>query len=48
VSGPSFDINILDTQQFYQGVPQEVPLSTVQTFVNQDFDKNLVMRLPSS
>jgi hypothetical protein len=45
VSGPSFDINILDTQQFYQGVLQEVPLSTTETFVNQDFDKNLIMRL---
>lgn len=45
VSGPSFDINILDTQQFYQGVLQEVPLSTVETFVNQDFAKDLIMRL---
>jgi hypothetical protein len=45
VTGPSFDINILDTQAFYQGVLQEVPFSTVETFINQGFDNRLLMRL---
>ena len=45
VSGPSFDINILDTQQFYNGILQEVPMSTVETFVNQHFDNKLLIRL---
>lgn len=45
VSGPSFDINILDTQQFYQGVLQEISFSTVETFIDQEFDNQLLMRL---
>jgi hypothetical protein len=45
VSGPSFDIQILDTQQFYQGVLQEVPFSTVETFINQGIDDRLLIRL---
>jgi hypothetical protein len=45
VSGPSFDINILDTQQFYQGVLLELPFSTVELFINQDVDNQLLMRL---
>jgi hypothetical protein len=45
VSGPSFDINILDTQQFYQGVLAEVPFSTIELFLNQGFENQLLMRL---
>jgi hypothetical protein len=45
VGGPSFDIQILDTQQFYQGVLQETPFSTLETFLDQGFDDKLLMRL---
>jgi hypothetical protein len=45
IGGPSFDIQILDTQQFYQGVLQETPFSTVETFLDQGFDDKLLMRL---
>jgi hypothetical protein len=45
VSGPSFDINILDTQQFYQGILAEVPFSTIELFINQGIDNGLLMRL---
>lgn len=45
VGGPSFDIQILDTQQFYQGVLQEIPFSTIETFIDQGVDDKLLMRL---
>jgi hypothetical protein len=45
VSGPSFDINILDTQQFYQGILAEIPFSTVELLINQGFEDQLLMRL---
>jgi hypothetical protein len=45
VSGPSFDINILDTQQFYQGILADVPFSTIELLINQGFDDQFLMRL---
>jgi hypothetical protein len=45
VSGPSFDINILDTQQFYQGILGDIPFSTVETFIDQEYDNQVLMRL---
>jgi hypothetical protein len=45
VTGPSFDINILDTQTFIQGVLTEVPFSTVDNYIDQDYDNQLLMRL---
>jgi hypothetical protein len=45
VTGPSFDINILDTQTFIQGILTEIPFSTVDNYVDQDYDNQLLMRL---
>ena len=46
VTGPSFDINILDTQNFYQGVLTEIPFSTVDNYLDQEYyDNQLLIRL---
>lgn len=45
VSGPSFDINILDTQTFYLGILGNIPFSTVEIFQRQDYDEELLLRL---
>ena len=46
VTGPSFDINILDTQVFYQGVLTEIPFSTIDNYLDQEYyDNQLLMRL---
>ena len=46
VTGPSFDINILDTQTFYQGVLTEIPFSTVDNYLDQEYyDNQLLIRL---
>jgi hypothetical protein len=45
VSGPSFDINILDTQVFYAGILADVPFATVEIFQRQDYDEELLLRL---
>lgn len=44
-SGPAFDINILDTQQFYNGVLQEIPFSIVDNYIDQNYDNQLLIRL---
>jgi hypothetical protein len=46
VTGPSFDINILDTQTFYQGILTEIPFSTVDNYLDQEYyDNQLLIRL---
>lgn len=45
VSGPSFDINILDTQVFYSGILADVPFATVEIFQRQEYDEELLLRL---
>jgi len=46
VTGPSFDINILDTQVFYNGVLTEIPFSTVDNYLDQEYyDNQLLIRL---
>ena len=44
-TGPSFDINILDTQAFYQGILASIPASTVKNFLLQGYDTNFLMKL---
>ncbi|MBC9035047.1 hypothetical protein IAG41_21880 [Sphingomonas sp. JC676] len=44
-SGPTFQVGIFDTQKFYQGVLSAVPASTVENYLDQGFDSQLVMRL---
>jgi len=44
-TGPSFTVQILDDQKFYQGITAAVPASTVLNLVQQGFDNALVLRL---
>ena len=44
-SGPSFDINILDTQQFYQGVLSGIDGATMSDLIDQGVDHDTVLRL---
>ena len=44
-SGPSFDINILDTQQFYQGILSGIDQATLANLLDQGADPDIVMRL---
>ena len=44
-TGPNFDIDILDTQEFYRGVLQSIPFATVEAFLNQGIDSRLLMDL---
>lgn len=45
VSGPTFDINILDTQAFYNGILTEIPFSIVDNYIDQGYNNQLLMRL---
>ncbi|MDO9077272.1 MAG: hypothetical protein Q7U72_07455 [Brevundimonas sp.] len=44
-TGPSFDITVHDTQKFYQGILAPIPFRTVENFMDQGFDNELLMRL---
>jgi hypothetical protein len=44
-TGPTFDIAILDTQKFYQGILAAVPFPTIQNYIDQGYDNQLVIRL---
>lgn len=44
-TGPSFEITILDSQKFYQGILGSVPFTTVETYLHQGYDPDLIMRL---
>lgn len=44
-TGPSFDITILDGQKFYQGILAAVPFPTIENYLNQGMDNQLVLRL---
>jgi hypothetical protein len=44
-SGPTFDVAILDTQKFYQGILAAVPFTTVENYINQGYDNQLIIRL---
>jgi hypothetical protein len=44
-TGPSFDINILESQAFYQGMLSSIPAATVTNFVSQGYDKQFVFSL---
>lgn len=44
-TGPSFDINILDTQAFYQGIMAPVPFSTIDDLIIQGYDSRYLMGL---
>ncbi len=45
VSGTSFDVAIFDTQIFYQGITTALPFKTVETYINQQFDEELLKYL---
>jgi hypothetical protein len=45
MGGPSFDINILDTQLFYQGILGEIPFSTIDNYIDQGYDNQLLLWL---
>jgi hypothetical protein len=44
-TGPSFDVNILDTQAFYQGILSGIPFSTVNALASQGYDRKLLTSL---
>ena len=44
-TGPSFDLNILDTQAFYQGIMAPVPFSTVDDLIIQGYQGQYLLSL---
>jgi hypothetical protein len=44
-SGPQFDINILDTQEFYQGILAGIPFPVIDNYISQEYDNQLLIRL---
>ena len=44
-TGPSFDVSILDSQAFYQGILASVPVATVNNFLLQGFDSKRLISL---
>jgi hypothetical protein len=44
-TGPTFDIDVLDTQEFYQGILEEIPFTTVNAFLAGGYDDQLLMHL---
>ena len=44
-TGPSFDVNILDTQVFYQGILASIPFSTIKNFLLQGYDSKWLISL---
>jgi hypothetical protein len=44
-SSPAFDIDILDTQEFYQGILAQISSDTVETYADQGIDQQLLARL---
>lgn len=44
-TGTVFDVAIFDTQKFYQGITAALPFSTVENYINQGFDRELLMYL---
>jgi len=44
-TGPSFEIAIYDTQKFYQGVLAPIPFPTIENYLDQGFDNELMTRL---
>lgn len=44
-TGPSFDISILDSQEFYQGILSGIPFTTVVNFLYQGYDSSTIMAL---
>lgn len=44
-TGSNFDIAILDTQKFYQGITAAIPFTTVENYIAQGFPNQLLTRL---
>lgn len=44
-TGPTFDVEILDTQKFYQGILSAIPFSTFENYIGQAYPDQLIMRL---
>src|SRR6185436_16041622 len=39
---PSIDVIVLDSQKFYQGITAAIPFSTVQNYLSQGFEEQLL------
>ena len=44
-TGPSFDIAILDSQNFYNGILSPVPATTIANFIAQGYDNKVLLSL---
>lgn len=44
-TGPTFDVSVLDTQKFYNGILSAIPFTTVENYTSQGFDNQLLIRL---
>lgn len=44
-TGSNFDVAILDTQKFYQGITAAIPFTTVENYLAQGFSNELMARL---
>lgn len=44
-TGPSFDISVLDTQEFYNGILASIPFSVINNFLLQGYDSSYLMGL---
>jgi hypothetical protein len=42
---PSIDVIVLDSQKFYQGITGAIPYTTVQNYISQGYDQQLLMSL---
>jgi hypothetical protein len=45
VSGTAFDVNVFDTQKFFQGITSEIPFSTIDSLLVQGFDNRMIAAL---
>jgi hypothetical protein len=45
VSGSTIDVQVFDTQKFYQGITSSIPFPTIETLLNRGMDNRLVMAL---
>lgn len=45
VSGTAFDVDVYDTQKFYQGITNAVPFPTIETFLTEGIDNRALALL---
>jgi hypothetical protein len=44
-TGPTFDVAVLDTQKFYNGILGSIPFSTVENYIGQGLDNQFLIHL---